>query len=144
MEAKFDPKDNRDSKDDSKGDAKSDSKPNSGGGSASFKDGGDANTNANAGVVDADGRQWWRVAKAGLPVEGARLHTSINGRFVTVFRHAGVTSFRSPDMHCPSLTRYAPSFTHPICTVHLYFLLFVLRLSSSSSSQNSIPFFVRL
>ncbi len=39
-----------------------------------------------------DGKVWWRVAGPGLPHEGSRLHTCIEGRYVTLFRHRGVLS----------------------------------------------------
>ncbi len=94
MEAKSDPINFVDSKSESKGDFKSDSKSSSSGGSATTFKADDATANANdAKSIDADGRQWWRVARAGLPSEGGRLHTSINGRFITVFRHAGMQLF---------------------------------------------------
>jgi nitrite reductase/ring-hydroxylating ferredoxin subunit len=36
---------------------------------------------------DAGG--WYRVADAGLPLDGARLHACVAGRYVTVFRQKG-------------------------------------------------------
>ncbi len=35
---------------------------------------------------------WWKVSDCGLPNEGERLHTRVEGRYVTVFRHKGKLS----------------------------------------------------
>ncbi len=44
------------------------------------------------GEGEEGGKVWWRVAGPGLPLEGARLHTSIEGRFITLFRHRNTLS----------------------------------------------------
>jgi nitrite reductase/ring-hydroxylating ferredoxin subunit len=31
--------------------------------------------------------RWWRVSETGLPQEGQRLHTRLEERYVTIFRH---------------------------------------------------------
>jgi len=35
---------------------------------------------------------FWRVADSGLPREGERLHTCIEGRYITIFRRHGTLS----------------------------------------------------
>ena len=35
---------------------------------------------------------WARVADVGLPVEGERLHVTVDGRFITIFRKGGKLS----------------------------------------------------
>lgn len=35
---------------------------------------------------------WWLCSSSGAPVEGQRLHTRIEGRYVTIFRHHGKLS----------------------------------------------------
>jgi nitrite reductase/ring-hydroxylating ferredoxin subunit len=49
------------------------------------------------GVVDEDfstiaQRVWWLCSTTGEPAEGNRLHTRIEGRYITIFRHHGVLS----------------------------------------------------
>jgi len=39
-------------------------------------------------MADTDGSNaWYKVAELGLPADGERLHATIEGRYVTVFRH---------------------------------------------------------
>ena len=40
-------------------------------------------------MTDEAEKKWWRVASVGLPSDGKRLHSCVEGRFVTVFRNRG-------------------------------------------------------
>ena len=35
---------------------------------------------------------WWRIGLLGIPGEGERLHTCVEGRYVTIFRRKNVLS----------------------------------------------------
>jgi nitrite reductase/ring-hydroxylating ferredoxin subunit len=52
-----------------------------------------AQLTADEGKADVPtGEQWWKVAEAGYPREGDRIHCKVEGRFVTVFRNRGELS----------------------------------------------------
>jgi hypothetical protein len=44
------------------------------------------------GKVDAPSLVWWLCSTTGEPANGNRLHTRIEGRFITIFRHHGKLS----------------------------------------------------